>query len=84
MRFQSHVYPRRTTVIFGIPGAGGKAPAGVLDIKSVHGRELLDIGKPPDPFAMLYIHATPGHMRRSTTVVRNMERPNPHIVGFYS
>jgi len=64
--------PRRNAAIFATPGAGGKPPVGILDIKLVQARDLWDVGKPPDPFAVLYIHATPGHIRRSTTIVRNM------------
>lgn len=72
-RLRRHMCPRRNAAIFAAPGAGGKPPVGILDIKLVQGRDLWDVGKPPDPFAVLYIHATPGHMRRSTTIVRNID-----------
>lgn len=71
-RLNRHMFPRRNAAIFAATGSEGKPPVGILDVKLVQGRDLWDTGKPPDPFALLYIHATPGQIRRSTTIVRNM------------
>ncbi|XP_024382750.1 synaptotagmin-5 isoform X4 [Physcomitrium patens] len=70
-RLNRHMFPRRNAAIFAATGSEGKPPVGILDVKLVQGRDLWDTGKPPDPFALLYIHATPGQIRRSTTIRQN-------------
>lgn len=72
-RLQRHMCPRRNGQIFNtLPGVKTGAPLGILDIKLVQARDLRHSEKTPDPFAMLYIHATPGQIRKSTTIVRSM------------